>query len=138
MPAAAVTSTRRKPGSGVDASSGAAGAPEEVRGASRDAHQTVADGVDHQFRRIVNFQRLHQIRAMHGDGVGAQAEDRGDLLVRFPVHDQLQHFEFARGQRRAPSLSSGASPSRGSSTSTPAATCFTASTSSRSTAFLSR
>ena len=42
----------------------------------------------------------HQVAAMHGDGVHAQAEQHGDLLVRFAVRDQLQDLLLACAQLR--------------------------------------
>ena len=72
--------------------------------------QAVADGVDHQFRGVVNIQRLHDIGAMHGNGVGAESQHGGDFFVRFSVHDQLQDFEFARGERRFGAGSSAQTP----------------------------
>src|SRR5581483_1724372 len=68
-------------------------------GASRDAHQPVSYGVNHQLSRVVDAERLHDIGAMHGNGVRAQTQQHRDVFVRFSVHDQLQNFQLARGQR---------------------------------------
>ena len=58
---------------------------QKVRAGSRQIHQSVADGVDHEFGGLVDAQRVHDVGAMDGDGVGAEFERRGDFLVRLPV-----------------------------------------------------
>ena len=112
--------------------------PSEMSAGSRDAHQPVANRVDHQLGGIVDAERLHDIGAMDGDGVRAEAQQDRDVLVRFAVDDELQHFQFARWSARARRSPSAGSARRGSRTLSPAATCLTASTSSRSIAFFSR
>ena len=42
--------------------------------ASRQIHQAVPDRVDHQLRGLVNSQSVHDVRAMHGDGIRAQIQ----------------------------------------------------------------
>jgi hypothetical protein len=44
-------------------------------------------GVDDQLSSVVNIQRLHDVGAMHGDGVGAKTQDGRDLFVGFSVDD---------------------------------------------------
>ena len=110
--------------------------PAEPPGDARHAMLTrpLPDRIDHQFRGVVDAERLHDIRAVHGHGIGAQREHRRDLFVRFAVHDQLQDFEFARGQLERLLLArlARATPAADRAPAFPAATCFTASTSSRS------
>src|SRR5208337_5146179 len=59
---------------------------------------TVADGVDDQFRGFMDAEGVHDVGAMHGDGVDAQVEFGGDFLVGFAGDDVLEYFEFARGE----------------------------------------
>ena len=72
--------------------------PTENHAGSRKIYQAVADGVDHQFSGLVDSQRVHDIGAMHGHGVRAKIEHRGDLFVGFSFHDHLQNFQLARGE----------------------------------------
>jgi len=46
----------------------------------------------------VDAERVHDIGAMDGDGVDAQVELGGDLLVGFAGDNVLEDFEFARGE----------------------------------------
>src|SRR5437016_12433968 len=74
--------------------------PAAATGVSPDAHQSLADRVYHEFRRIVDADGLHDVGAMNGDGVSAQTEHRRDLFVGLSVNDELQHLELACGQLR--------------------------------------
>src|SRR5580692_5156179 len=99
MPAALVTSAKVNP-------RGAAGAPKRLRGAkaafrakppapatnwrrfmaahaSWEIDQPIANGVHHQLGGFVNAQRVHDIGAMHGHGVGAETQIDGNFLIRF-------------------------------------------------------
>jgi len=67
-------------------------------GGSRNIHQAVANGVDDQFGRFVNAERVHNIGAMDRHGVGAEGEAVGDGFIGIAFDDQLQDFEFARSQ----------------------------------------
>src|SRR5690348_14435799 len=69
-----------------------------MNGDSRNIHQPVADGVHDQFGGPVNAESVHDVGAMHGNGVGAEVELLCDLFVRFAVADQLQDFHFTRGE----------------------------------------
>src|SRR5437879_2037869 len=51
--------------------------------------------VKDQRRGAMDAERFHKIGAMHGDGVHAQFEQRGNLLVRLALGDQLQNLLFA-------------------------------------------
>ena len=90
MPAAVVTSTKRKPGRRDCAASiraqavpawqaeaewqQARDAQQERSAVHRDVHQTVANGVDDQLGGLVNSERIHDIGAMNRHGVGAEVE----------------------------------------------------------------
>jgi len=67
-------------------------------GGSRQIHQPISNGVDDEFGGFVNAQTIHDVGAMHGNGVRAEIEFRGDFLVGFSSDDMLQDFEFARGE----------------------------------------
>ena len=54
---------------------------EETNGDSRNIHQAIADGVNDQLRRFVDSQRIHDIGAMNGDGIGAEIQFIGDGFV---------------------------------------------------------
>ena len=58
---------------------------QEMTGGSRDVHQPVADRVDHEFGGLVDAERVHDVGAVHRDGVGAEIEHGRDLLVRLAV-----------------------------------------------------
>ena len=132
---AEVQARRRRASSGAAAPRAA-----ETCGASRDAHQPLADRVDHQFGGVVDAQRLHDIGAVHGHRIDAEARAPPRSLcsicrARSTAALRVRAWSTA-GDGCSPGRSS--DPSRGSSTCLPAATCFTASTSSRSIAFFSR
>ena len=98
-PAAAVTSTRRKPG-GVCACAAEIAAPDPRRSAAKSpqrrqrrlerivaaVHSAGSFGltrpcwmrVDDELGRLVDAERVHDVGAVHGDGVHAQVELRGD------------------------------------------------------------
>lgn len=65
-----------------------------LRGTLRNIHQPVADSVHHQFSGLVDTQRIHNVGAMHGDGIGAEVELAGDFLVRQTTDDQLQYLQL--------------------------------------------
>src|SRR5271166_1740521 len=65
---------------------------------SRQIYQTIANRIDDQLGSLMNAQSVHHVGAMDGDRVGAKVESGGDLFVRLPFHDHLQHFEFARSK----------------------------------------
>src|SRR5208283_5544668 len=65
---------------------------------SRQIYQPVANRIDDQLGSLMNAQSVHHVGAMDGDRVGAKVENGGDLFVRLPFHDHLQHFEFARSK----------------------------------------
>src|SRR6185312_5356975 len=69
-----------------------------MNGDSRNIHQPVADGVHDQLGGLVNAESVHDIGAMHSDGVGAEVELLRDLFVRLAVADELQDFHFTRDQ----------------------------------------
>src|SRR5580765_3068472 len=54
---------------------------------SRNVHQPCADRIDHEFRGLMNSQRVHDVRAMNSDGICAKFKCRRDLLVRLTVDD---------------------------------------------------
>src|ERR1700722_18945487 len=62
---------------------------------SPNVPQPGANGIDHQLRSLMNSQRVHNVRPMDGNGVGAQIECRLNLLIRLAVDDHLQHLQFA-------------------------------------------
>src|SRR4051794_33055278 len=51
--------------------------------------------VEHDLRRIVQIQLLHQIRAMAVYRVGAELQSIRDLLVRIAFRKQLKHLPFS-------------------------------------------
>ena len=55
-------------------------------------------GEEHELRRLVHAERAHQVCPVHGHGVHAQIEEHRDLLVRFPVGDELQDLLLALRQ----------------------------------------
>ena len=66
---------------------------------SRQIHQPVSNRVHHEFGSFVNSKTIHDVGAMHGDGIHTELEFRGNFLVGFAGDDVLQNFEFARGER---------------------------------------
>lgn len=49
--------------------------------ASGNIHQPVADRIHHQFRRLVDAERIHDVGPMYGHGVRAEVELVSDFLV---------------------------------------------------------
>src|SRR5262245_50951353 len=92
MPALAVTSTSRKPGDGragcASRGRSAVALPyiavsrKRRRFTSFQGDEPVLHRIDDQLGGLVNTQRVHDVRAMDGNGVDAQPELRGNLLVR--------------------------------------------------------
>src|SRR5215204_2859940 len=60
--------------------------------------EPVLQRVDDELRRLMYTECVHDVRAMNGDGVGAEIQLRGNLLVREAIADQLQDLELARRQ----------------------------------------
>ena len=52
----------------------------EKTGDSRQAYQSVADGIHDQFGGFVNSQRIHDVGAMYGNRVDAQVKHRSNLF----------------------------------------------------------
>src|SRR5881392_735678 len=67
--------------------------------ASRERDQPVRDGVDDELRRLVQAERIHDVRAVDGDRVDAEIELPGDFAIRQAGANELQHFELAWRQR---------------------------------------
>ena len=44
----------------------------------------------------MNAECIHDIGAMHGNGVCTQAEVAGDFFVGFAIYDELKDFQFTR------------------------------------------
>ena len=61
-------------------------------------HEALLHGEQHELRRLVDAERAHQVRAVHRDGVHAEVEHHGDLLVRLAVRDELQDLLLALRQ----------------------------------------
>jgi hypothetical protein len=57
-------------------------------------HQPVLNGVNDQFRRLVNTERVHDIRAMNGNRVYAQRELGRNRPIRVSFANQPEHVEF--------------------------------------------
>src|SRR5207237_6970957 len=53
---------------------------------SRNVHQPIADGINHEFGGLMNAERIHNVGSMHGDGVGAEIKLGGNFLVRSEEH----------------------------------------------------
>ena len=107
-----------------------------ARHGSQRIDQPVLQRVDDELRGLVDAERVHDVGAMHGDGVGAQLELDGDLLVRKAVANQLQDLELARRETTVAFTGSGSGrTTAGSRTCSPAATRLTAAARSRSSAF---
>src|SRR5438046_6813949 len=70
------------------------------RGASRQIHQTISNGVNDELGGLVNAKAVHNVGAMDRDRVDAEIELGGDLLVRFAGDDVLQNLEFTRCECR--------------------------------------
>src|SRR5579864_746857 len=68
---------------------------------SRNVHQPGADRIHHQFRSLVNSQRVHDVGAVNGDSVSTEIERGGDFLVRLAIDDHLQDFQLPMRERRA-------------------------------------
>src|SRR5579864_4057262 len=68
------------------------------RGASRKSHQTIFDRVDDQLRGFVKAESVHDVGAMDGNGVDAEAEFGGNFLVGFAGDNVLEDFELARSE----------------------------------------
>src|SRR5438034_3348030 len=56
------------------------------------------DGVAHQPRHAMDAEALHELGAVRLDGLQRHLEAAGDLLVRMPLGDELQHLALARGE----------------------------------------
>src|SRR6266566_4074957 len=59
----------------------------------------LGDGIARQARDVVDAQPVHESLAMSLDGLDAEAQLGGDLLVGFAFGDQLQDFGLAWGQQ---------------------------------------
>src|ERR1700722_1297608 len=53
---------------------------------------------NHKLGGLVNVERIHDIRAMNRNRVGAQVERGSDFFVRFAIDDHLQNFKLARSK----------------------------------------
>src|SRR5689334_20994307 len=73
-------------------------APQEMTAASRNIHQTIANGVNNKLGGFMNAESIHDIGAMHGNCVHAQVYSCSNSLVGFSIHNELQNFQFARRQ----------------------------------------
>src|SRR3954462_1860254 len=56
------------------------------------------DRIPRQPRNVMNIQFIHHLLAVLFHRFDADGEFRGNLLVRKPLGNQLQHFRFARSQ----------------------------------------
>ena len=75
------------------------GDPEYVEGSlSERVDEAVLQCVDDELGGLVDTQRVHDVGAMHGDGVHAEVELGSNLAIREPITNQLEHFCFARSQ----------------------------------------
>ena len=96
--------------------------------ASRQRNQAISNRVHHQLRCLVNPERVHNIGAVHRDGVRAQLQSAAISLFDFPATIMLQNLQLPHRQSRIrarPSATSGFT-SCGSRTVLPSATPFTA------------
>lgn len=57
--------------------------------ASRNIHQTRADGIDDQFGCLVNIERIHNVCTMNGDGIRTEIQGGGNFFIGLSVADQL-------------------------------------------------
>src|SRR5215470_4698878 len=64
----------------------------------RDVHQPVADGIDHQFGRLMDTQRVHDVGAVDGHRIRTQIQLAGNLLIREPGDNELKHLKLANRQ----------------------------------------
>jgi len=62
----------------------------------------VLDRIHDELRRLVNAERVHDVRAMDGDRVHAQRELRGDLAIREPLANEPEDIELAFAERAVP------------------------------------
>src|SRR5580700_4812530 len=69
---------------------------------SPNVHQPGANGVNDQFGGLVNAERVHDVGAMNGYGVGAEVEIGSDFFVRFALDDHRQDLDLSRSERVAP------------------------------------
>jgi hypothetical protein len=61
--------------------------------ASRTSNNNpLPDGIEHDLRRVVQVELLHQIGAVGFDGGHADVEQRGDLFIRAAFREELQDF----------------------------------------------
>ncbi len=100
MPAAAVTSASRKPRPAGAAAAAAAPAERQQERAARHAMLTSPSRMAYTTSSAVLWiPRACMILARcTAHRVGAHPQHGGDLLVGFPVDDQLQHLQLPRGQ----------------------------------------
>ena len=76
-----------------------------MRGGKKSPYQTCAEaladdflsnGVEDDFRGIVQIEFLHQMHSMGFDGIRADLEQRGYFFIGVPFGQQLKHFSRAR------------------------------------------
>ena len=56
--------------------------------------QPIADGINHQFRGLVDAESVHDVGTVHRHGIGAQAELSSYFLVRQTANNQLEDLEL--------------------------------------------
>ena len=54
----------------------------------------MSNRIQHQFGSAMNVESIHQVRAMDGNSVHAQAQQRGNLFIRITLGNQLQNLLF--------------------------------------------
>src|SRR5436309_632695 len=59
-------------------------------------NNTLACGMPHQARNIVNVELVHHLLAVLLDGFDAESQFPSDLLIGKSLGDQLKHLGFAR------------------------------------------
>ena len=57
------------------------------------------DRVEHDLGGAVYVELLHDARAVRLNGAGTDEQQRGDVLIRFPLGDELKDLTFAIRQR---------------------------------------
>src|SRR2546429_193481 len=84
-------------GGGGGGGGGAGGGGGEVAGEGGGRAPRVG-GVAPAPRHAMDAEALHELGAVRLDGLQRHLEAAGDLLVRMPLGDELQHLALARGE----------------------------------------
>ena len=74
---------------------------QEMTADSRKVHQPGLDGVDDQFRGLVNVESVHDIGAMYGDGIGAEVQSVRDFACSICHRTIICSTSSSRGVRPA-------------------------------------